>query len=708
MNILTQAKQKCMPKKIVKFDKKKHKKSPWMTRGILNSINSKNKLYKTLLQTDPNSDMYSTLQTNYKAYKSLIRRSIMLAKRKYYCTTFNLHSNNLKKTWRTINEILNRGKGKDNLPLTFKTKQGDFITNEKEIANAFNDFFVNICNNTDNSQNVADNYSHYLKNKPKSKFNFKEITLDITLSIIDSLKPKTSCGIDEISNKTLKYLKNVIAAPLTIIINQMLNSGIFPDALKVSKVIPLYKKDDKQVFSNYRPISLLPSISKIFEKVILLQLIEYLVINNIIHKNQYGFRKNHSTELAALHLVDDIYYKMDANELPLSVYIDLSKAFDSLDHKILLSKLQFYGITGSTLSLLTSYLSNRRQCTKYNTTVSDFLSMKQGVPQGSILGPLLFLIYINDLPYSSSLFNFIMYADDTTLYCSIDKLNSNNRNDIINEHLNKVGEWMKSNKLVLNSRKTKYMLFHKHNKVVPNLDLNINGSTIDQVSTFKFLGLHINSQLTWQTHINEISKRISRVIGLLYKMQNILPKNILLSLYNTLILPHINYCILSWGKESDSILLLQKRAVRAIASAGYRAHSEPLFKIYNVLKVTDIYQQRLLIFYYKILNNVISANFNNFIPTFSEGMNTYPIRNPQRQIPKHSHEYIKQTCRYQMTIVINEIYSNSGKYHNTVIFNTIENAANIPLASFKKTIKSYFLGEYSFFCNLDNCYICQS
>ena len=147
-------------------------------------------------------------------------------------------------------------------------------------------------------------------------------------------------------------------------------------------------------------------------------------------------------------------------------------------------------------------------------------------------------------------------------------------------------------------------------------------------------------------------------------MQNILPKNILLSLYNTLILPHINYCILSWGKESDSILLLQKRAIRAIASAGYRAHSEPLFKIYNVLKVTDIYQQRLLIFYYKILNNVISANFNIHI--------------------QHSHEYIKQTCRYQMTIVINEIYSNNGKYHNTVMFNTIENAANIPLASFKK------------------------
>ena len=146
MNILTQAKQKCMPRKIVKFDKnkhkKKHKKNPWMTRGILNSINSKNKLYKTLLQSDPNWDTYGTLQTNYKTNKSLIRRSIMLAKRKYYCTTFNLHSNNFKKTWKTINEILNRGKGKDKLPLTLKTKQGDFIANEKKIANASNDFFL--------------------------------------------------------------------------------------------------------------------------------------------------------------------------------------------------------------------------------------------------------------------------------------------------------------------------------------------------------------------------------------------------------------------------------------------------------------------------------------------------------------------------------------------------------------------------------------
>ena len=362
--------------------------------------------------------------------------------------------------------------------------------------------------------------------------------------------------------------------------NQMLHSGIFPDALKVSKVIPLHKKNDKQLFLNYRPISLLPSISKIFEKVILLQLTEYLDKNNILHQNQYGFRKSHSTELASLHLVDYIYYTMDANEIPLNVYIDLSKAFDSLNHKILLSKLKFYGVTGLFLDLL-------------------------------------------------------------------------------------------------------YTIYYK-----------INDNSIDQVSTFNFLGLHINSQPTLQTLIDEISKKIDyplvSCLGLIYKLQYILPQKILLSLYNTLILPQINYCILLWGKESKSILLLQKRAIRAVSSAGFRAHSEPLFKIHNVLKVDDIYQQRLLVFYYNVVNNIISANFNDFLPVLSVGSHSYPIRNPQRQLPKHSHEYIKLSCRYQLTILSNEIFSITGKYYNTIIAEIFGNVRHIPVVVLKDMLKLTF------------------
>ena len=152
-----------MPKKVVKFDKKKHKINPWMTRGILNSLNSKNKLYRTILQTNPNSDIYDTLQTNYKTYKSIIRRSIMLAKRQYYHTASNIHSNNLKKTWKTINDVLNRNNKKHNLPISFKSKNGALITSEKEIANSFNDYFINICNDTNKSENKSDSYSTYIK-----------------------------------------------------------------------------------------------------------------------------------------------------------------------------------------------------------------------------------------------------------------------------------------------------------------------------------------------------------------------------------------------------------------------------------------------------------------------------------------------------------------------------------------------------------------
>ena len=250
------------------------------------------------------------------------------------------------------------------------------------------------------------------------------------------------------------------------------------------------------------------------------------------------------------------------------------------------------------------------------------------------------------------------------------------------------------------------MLFHKHYKIVPTLELKINDSSIDQVSTFNFLGLHINSQLTWQTHIDENSKKISRVIGLIYKLQYILPQKILLSLYNTLILPQINYCILLWGKECKSILL-QKRAIRAVSSAGFRAHSEPLCKIHNVLKVDDIYQQRLLVFYYNVVNNIISANFNDFLPVVYVGSHSYPIRNPQRQLPKHSHEYIKLSCRYQLTILSNEIFSITGKYYNTIIAEIFGNVRHIPVVSFKRFIKSYFLKKYSYLCYVDNCYICQ-
>ena len=273
---------------------------------------------------------------------------------------------------------------------------------------------------------------------------FEPITVDTISRIISGLKPKTSNGVDNLSNKLLKFVKNVISEPLSIIINQMLKLGISPDSLKISKVVPLYKKGDDSNLSNYRPISLLPSISKIFEKE---QLTTYLDNNNLIHNHQYGFRKRHSTEYAALHIVDYLNYEMDLKRTPINLYLDLSKAFDSLSHKILISKLKHYGICDIALKLMKSYLENRKQYVQFDTCTSDMKSICIGVPQGSILGPLLFFIYINNFPNSSKLFNFLMCADDTTLFCCLEAIKSDNKELVLNNELQRVHSWLKANRL---------------------------------------------------------------------------------------------------------------------------------------------------------------------------------------------------------------------------------------------------------------------
>ena len=707
-DILSDAKQRILPRKKVKFNKRKHKKSPWITRDIIHSINEKDKLYRKLLKTPQGSQEFNNIKTNFKTYKSIIRRSIMHAKKEYYRKTFHKYSNDLKKTWKIINDTLNRNSNKKSFPSEFISSDGNTICDHNAIANAFNDFFINIGQPSTNIEALS--YEKYLDNKTYYNFRFRPITTAATMQIIDSLKPKTSNGVDEISNKLIKYIKDVVIEPLTIIINQMFNTGIFPDLLKISKVIPIYKKDDDKCFANYRPISLLPSMSKIFEKAILLQLIDYLESNKLLNPYQYGFRKKHSTELASLHLVDYLSSELDNMNTPLNIYLDLSKAFDSLNHNILLSKLEYYGITGISHNLFNTYLSNRKQYVQYESSHSDLANIKYGVPQGSILGPLLFLIYINDLPKSSKIFSFLMYADDTTLYCNIDNINPNYRDLVINAELQNINNWLVANKLSLNVSKTKYMIFYKKPKCIPDLHLSIDSNEIERVESFNFLGLHINTHLTWNTHLSVISKKNSRIIGLIRKMKSIFPFNIVLSLYNTLILPHINYCLLSWGKNCESILLLQKRALRAVFSAGFNAHTEPLFKICKLLKIEDIYKTKVFSFYHNLKQNKLPDYFTNFNPVFSNGNSIYSFRNPKFLSLTFSHEYVKFTLRYQLPVLLNHysVHENRNNKEIRDICNILTNIDNIPLHVFKSRMKSLLLSEYSYICILSDCYVCNS
>ena len=266
---------------------------------------------------------------------------------------------------------------------------------------------------------------------------------------------------------------------------------------------------------NYRPISLLTSISKLFKKVVFTQLYDYFHKNQLFFPSQYCFRKLHSTEFAALELTDRILKDIDDRDVSLAIFMDLSKAFDTLDHHILLKKLNYYGFEGPALDWFSSYLTGRQQHVELNGVSSSFSQLSTGVPQRSILGPLLFLIYMNDIPNASTFFKYVLYADDTTLFSTINI--SAGATHEINNHLSKVYDWLGVNKLSLNVKKTKYIVFHAINKNIEGVipELSINGIIIERVQNFNYLGIFLNEHMFWKTHIDIVANKLIKFSGIL-------------------------------------------------------------------------------------------------------------------------------------------------------------------------------------------------
>ena len=338
--VLVSAREKILKPKLVRFNKYKHKLNPWMTIGILKSIKYRDKLYKKLKLMDNSSVAYSNCNTNLRTYKGILQKCIRAAKIDYYRNKFENDRNNIRKTWKTINEIMNRNKKSSVFPSHFIIN-GNKISDKEFIANNFNSFFANVGPNLSNTirTNSTKSVKSYLKIAINSTFSFNMITSTDVIKLINELKPKHSAGHDNISTNLLKHIAPLIIGPLTVIINQSLCTGIFPAKLKIARVIPLYKKDDCHILDNYRPISLLTSISKVFEKVVFKQVYHYFTEKKLFYCHQYGFRTLHSTELAAMEMTDRVLQDLDNGKLPISVFLDLSKAFDTLDHCILLEKL---------------------------------------------------------------------------------------------------------------------------------------------------------------------------------------------------------------------------------------------------------------------------------------------------------------------------------------------------------------------------------
>jgi hypothetical protein len=604
---------------------------PWFTKGMKKSSRYKQKLYIKYLKNKT-----IKYETEYKNYKNLFEKIKKKAKQLHYSSLFKKYLNNSKKTWQLIKEITGKGRIKtSNFPKVLKTETG-LTYNTDEMAENFNSFFVNIGPKLAQKIPVGKkSYRSYLK-PPDKYIPEEELQFEEFENAFKNLQKNKSPGADDLNCNIIIDAYEEIKEPLFKIFKSSLDKGIFPDLLKIAKVTPVFKSGEHSDLGNYRPISVLPVFSKVLERIMYNKVYRHLKENSLLFSRQFGFQKNTSTEHAIIKLVDDITKSFSRGEFTLGIFIDLSKAFDTVNHEILLDKLAYYGIKGKIKEWFKSYLTNRKQYISYeNGKKTNLLNILCGVPQGSILGPLLFLLYINDLYNACNDIMLIMFADDTNLFLS-DK-NIDNLFMKMNNELKSITTWFEANKLSLNEKKTKYSIFHtvsKKKNITNNLPiLELNNVEIKRDIVTKFLGILIDENLSWKPQIDHIKNKISKSIGILYNAAYLLKKSLLKQLYYSFIHSYLSYGNIAWCSTNKTKLMplfrKQKHAIRVISFKNRLTPSKPLFNELNILNLFEINIVQYLCFMFK-------CKFKTSPPIFHD---LYKLR------PKN-----KYTLRYEGTL----------------------------------------------------------
>ena len=521
---------------------------PWITHEILNKCKKRDVLLNEI-RKENDAIKKADLTREYKVLRNRINEEKRQGKRNYYELRFEKNKNKSKDIWKGIRSLVNV-KAPKTSSIKLMDENSNLISDPSQIANIFNNHYSTIGSKVQQKiPNQTGDFRTYLRkhrsdgkscvNPDGSSFFLSPTVPDEISKLIDALDISKSSGPNGIPVFLLKTFKDFFSYWLSKLVNACFVKGEFPDLLKTAKVIPLHKKDSKLNHLNYRPISLLSVFSKIYEKLIYSRIYSYLVKYNLIYSKQFGFRGGYSTNHAIISITEHIRNLIDQGNYVCGVFVDLEKAFDTVHHDILCEKLKYHGLHGKVNELLKSHLSNKKQYVTINGSDSGTKDITCGVPQGSSLGPLLFLLYINDFRLCLEKTSCGHFADDTFIIYSSKKLKT--IETVINTELKQVIKWLGLNKLSLNTAKTELIFFYSKRRPIDfnSISIRFNGIKLSPVDHVKYLGMYLDSHLSWEYHLHELSKKLSRANGILSKLRYNAPFDICLQVYYALFYSHL-------------------------------------------------------------------------------------------------------------------------------------------------------------------------
>ena len=625
--------------------------NPWMNNYTKKLINAKSQyfnLYRRGIVTKGENN----------AFKNKVNGILLRAKKFYYKNLFQSCQSNIKATWDNIKNLISpggKGFSRQNIKLIVN---GEELSSPEDVGCAFNEHFCSI--GTQLANEMPESETDPLTFVPwcSNSFVLSTVMPSEVEKIISSLKNSKSNV--NVSIRIVKEFKTRLSCVLADIVNLCFSKGIFPNKYKDAIGVPLHKKGAISNVLNFRLLSLLPVFGKVIEKCFNSRLIEFASENRLLSPAQFGFRRGFSTETAVNTFCEFIYRAMNEKLLTVNVFIDLRKAYDTINRSILLNKLERYGVRGVALNFVASFLSERTQRVKVAGILSDRLSIPVGLPTGSVLSCILFLFYVNDIPRISETFTSVMYADDTTLSfrgSSLEEVSF-----LCNEGLRDFYEWTVANKLSINVEKTNCMMISNQRCEPPSFFLN--NIQIENVTNTKYLGVEIDNRMNFGLHISAIAAKVAKSIGVLHRLKNFLPGDALRICYYSLIYPYLNYCALVWGGACDSKLspleILQKKCIRIICGASYLAHTSPLFKQQNILKLKDIFRLKLGIFAYMRRGEFETMHGRN---------HNYNTRTRTNLLPEFQRlSRTQQSLNYRIPLIWNSIPSSIKNLDSKVRF----------------------------------------